>query len=217
MNTTTERETAEPEVIHRVWPRIVIPVVLLFFGTDGFSQVTANALPASFASSGNSASSGERSNAPHLEISTSSLPRFENIDGATRSSRIDLSLMPAGRSGFGVAVGVNGTNSPGFAPTGVSGSAPTSVDLGVKWRYTTDSNNQVDVAAWRRIEQPNALNLIQSREPTYGARVEMRVQPGLQRGLVAEKGFVGMQLESGARIGLRRSGGKPMMYYRTKF
>ncbi|WP_048438656.1 hypothetical protein [Caenimonas sp. SL110] len=201
MNTTTERETAEPEVIHRVWPRIVIPVVLLFFGTDGFSQVAAVAV----------------ANTPQLEISTSSLPRFENIDGASRTSRIDMSLMPAGRSGFGVAVGVNGTDSPGFAPTGVSGSAPSSVDLGVKWRYTTDSNNQVDVAAWRRIEQPNALNLIQSREPTYGARVEMRVQPGLQRGLVADKGFVGMQLESGARIGLRRSGGKPMMYYRTKF
>ncbi|MES2786173.1 MAG: hypothetical protein V4684_11985 [Pseudomonadota bacterium] len=197
MNAITGRETDFPEVQYRVWPRIVIPVVLLFFGTDGFSQAT----PAT----------------TQLEVSTTSLPRFENIDGATRSSRIDMSLMPAGRSGFGVAVGVNGTDSPGFAPTGVSGSAPSSVDLGVKWRYTTESNNQVDIGAWRRIEQPNALNMIHSREPLYGARVEMRIQPGIQRGLVADKGFLGMQLESGARIGLRRSGGKPMVYYRTKF
>ncbi len=196
MNAITERKTADPEVQYRVWPRIVIPLVLLFFGTDGFAQVQAM---------------------PQLEISTTSLPRFENIDGGTRTSRIDMSLMPTGRSGLGLAVGVNGSDSPGFAPAGVSGSAPSSVDLGVKWRYTTEGNNQVDVGAWRRIEQPNALNMIHSREPLYGARVEMRIQPGLQRGLVAEKGFLGMQLESGARIGLRRSGGKPMVYYRTKF
>ena len=36
-------------------------------------------------------------------------------------------------------------------------------------------------------------------------------------GLVAERGFLGLQLESGARITVRRSGGKPMLYYRSKF
>jgi hypothetical protein len=34
---------------------------------------------------------------------------------------------------------------------------------------------------------------------------------------VADRGFIGFQLESGARVTLRRSGGKPMIYYRTRF
>ena len=44
-----------------------------------------------------------------------------------------------------------------------------------------------------------------------------RSGPCRSSGLVADRGFVGLQLESGARITVRRSGGKPMIYYRTKF
>ena len=43
---------------------------------------------------------------PQLEISTSSLPRFDNIDGASRNARIDMTLMPAARSGMGLSLGM---------------------------------------------------------------------------------------------------------------
>jgi len=32
-----------------------------------------------------------------------------------------------------------------------------------------------------------------------------------------EKGFVGLQLESGAKISIRRKNGGPMVYYRNSF
>jgi hypothetical protein len=46
--------------------------------------------------------------------------------------------------------------------------------------------------------------------------VEMQLA-GSRSAFVAEHGFVGLQLDGGARITLRRSGGRPMVYYRTRF
>jgi hypothetical protein len=91
------------------------------------------------------------------------------------------------------------------------------VNLGLHWRYTLDSNYRVDVTAWRRLVPADALTLVQTHQPSYGARVEMQIRPVQKSGFVAGRGFVGLQLESGARVTLRRSGGKPMIYYRTKF
>ena len=86
------------------------------------------------------------------------------------------------------------------------------------WRYTLDGNYRLDVSAWRRVLPPDALTLVELREPSYGARVEMQLGGGAPRsGFVADRGFLGFQLESGARVTLRRSGGKPMVYYRSKF
>ena len=39
----------------------------------------------------------------------------------------------------------------------------------------------------------------------------------IQSGFVAQRGFIGFQLESGSRITVRRSDGKPMLYYRSNF
>lgn len=155
---------------------------------------------------------------PQLEVSASSLPRFDNFDGSTRDSRIDMTWLAPQRSAVGLALGMGSAEPaplPGFAPR--NGSA-TSVDLGLHWRHTLDGDYRLDVTAWRRMVPPDALTLVQTREPSYGARVEMRIGRGAPRnGLVAERGFVGLQLESGARVTLKRSGGKPMVYYRTKF
>lgn len=154
---------------------------------------------------------------PRLEVSASTLPRFDNTDGASRSSRLDMTWLPPRRSALGVSLGMtspDAASAPAFAQRP---SSTPSVDLGVHWRYTMDSNDRVDVTAWRRLVPPDALTLVQAREPTYGARVEMQVGSLPSRGFVAERGFVGLQLESGARVTLRRSGGKPMVYYRRKF
>jgi len=155
---------------------------------------------------------------PQLEVTASSLPRFDYADGSTRDSRIDMTWLAPRRSALGLALGMGSAEPPslpGFAPR--TGSA-TSVDLGLHWRYTLDGDYRVDVTAWRRMVPPDALTLVQTREPSYGARVEMRIGRSAPRnGLVAERGFVGLQLESGARVTLKRSGGKPMVYYRSKF
>ena len=158
-------------------------------------------------------------NRPQLEVSSSSLPRFDNTDGATRTSRIDMTWLPPRRSALGLSVGMVSLDGPTLAPFAPRpGFSPNSMDLGLHWRYTLDSDYRVDVTAWRRLVPADALTLVQTREASYGARVEMRLGGGMPKGgFVAERGFVGLQLESGARVTLKRSGGKPMVYYRSKF
>jgi hypothetical protein len=153
-----------------------------------------------------------------LEVSASSLPRFDNIDGSNRSSRIDMTWLPPRRSALGLSLGMTSMDPVGgFYPTSAFAGATSSVDLGLHWRYLLDGNHRVDVTAWRRWRPPDTLTPVQMLQPSYGARVEMQIRPVRKTGFVADRGFIGFQLESGARVTLRRSGGKPMIYYRTKF
>lgn len=154
-----------------------------------------------------------------LEVSASSLPRFDATDGSNRASRIDMTWLPPRRSALGLSLGMTSVDgaAAAFYPAGSFAGATSSVDLGLRWRYTLDSNYRVDVTAWRRLVPPDALTLVQTRQPSYGARVEMQIRPVPKNGFVADRGFIGFQLESGARVTLRGSGGKPMIYYRTRF
>jgi hypothetical protein len=154
---------------------------------------------------------------PQLELSTSTLPRFDNIDGASHSSRIDMTWLPPRRSALGLSLGMASSQAPAFSAAGPYTGAAPNVNFGLHWRYTLDSNYRIDVTAWRRLVPPDALTLVQLHEPSYGARVEMQISAVPKSGFVAERGFIGFQLESGARVTLRRSGGKPMIYYRTRF
>jgi hypothetical protein len=154
---------------------------------------------------------------PQFEVSTATVPRFDNVDANTQTARIDMRLMSARQSGVGLALGMN--NATGAPPIAVSTFAPPrSVDLGVHWRYTFDSSYRFDVTAYRHMPNADAISLIESREPTYGARVEMGFgSENLRKGFVADRGFVGLQLESGARLGVKRKNGGPMFYYRNAF
>ena len=160
-----------------------------------------------------------RAEAPmRMEVNASALPRLQPDDTGFHAPRVDLSLLSAGRSGMGVAVGMSGfqprsTLQPMLAP------ARPSFDLGVHWRHTFDSERQLDITAWRRMTPPpDALTLIQQREPmVYAARVELKLNAPRKSGLAAAAGFIGMQLESGARISIKRKDGRPMIYYRTAF
>lgn len=121
------------------------------------------------------------------------------LDGAGLESRPRLSLT----LGTPVAAAWSG------------GSRPR--DLGIQWRQPVMNDRHVDVTAWRRMApEPDALTLIHQREPVYGARVEMNLQ-GRKRGLVADKRFLGLQLDNGTRITLRRKDGNPTLYYRSQF
>ena len=155
---------------------------------------------------------------PMIEINASSLLRFDNFDGSNRTQqRIDMALLSPGRSSFGVTMGVTGLSPSryGFnagATEGLSG-----VNLGLQYRYIFDNNRRVDITAWREMSRPNdALAMVQSRDNGYGARVEMQLA-GARSPLVAERGFVGVQLDGGARITLHRSSGRPMVYFRNQF
>ncbi|TWO71963.1 hypothetical protein FN976_08240 [Caenimonas sedimenti] len=153
-----------------------------------------------------------------LELNTLTLPRFENVE-AGQSPRVDLSLLPAGGTAVGPMVGMNGfSTSTGLQPS-ATGANRRSLDLGLHFRHTTESSRQFDLTAWKRVdaEQPDAYTLIQQRQPVYGARVEMKLSPARKTPLLADRGFIGMQLQSGARISIKRKDGKPMVYYRTSF
>lgn len=152
-----------------------------------------------------------------VEVSTSSVARFDNTDGSTRASRIDLTWLPPRRSALGFAVGMTSLEGPAYPLAGPYVNAAPILDLGLRWRYTLDSNYRIDVAAWRRLVPPDALALVETRQPSYGARVEMQIGASPKSAFVADRGFLGLQLESGARLTVRRSGGKPMIYYRTRF
>jgi hypothetical protein len=177
---------------------------------------TASYTPAPLA--GTTAGNGAMAPTSQIEFSASNLPRFDNFDGSNRTQqRLDMALLSPGRSAFGVTMGVSGLapSRQGFNAGPSDGLS--SVNLGLQYRYVIDTNRRIDITAWREMNRPNdALAMIQSRDAGYGARVEMQLA-GSRSPLVAERGFVGVQLDGGARIALRRSGGKPMVYYRSKF
>ena len=143
-----------------------------------------------------------------LEVTTTRVPGFDSLD---------ISVMPQQRSGMGLSFGVSTFTpvQPLFAPPGLQSH---SLDLGVHWRYTLDGNYRFDVTAYRHMTGNDAMSLIESRDPGYGARVEMALGSSkLRKGFATQKAFIGLQLESGARVYLKRSGGGPMLYYRNSF
>lgn len=190
---------------------MVLALGLAAPGTWAFENETS---PMALASAAGAPEERERL---RLELSTTSLPRFDNIDGSSHASRIDMTWLPPRRSALGLSLGMTSSHGPAFFRAGPQPATPPSVDLGLHWRYTQDASYRIDVTAWRRVVPADALTLVQTHEPSYGARVEMQIRPVPKTGFIADRGFIGFQLESGARVTLRRSGGKPMIYYRTKF
>lgn len=102
-------------------------------------------------------------------------------------------------------------------PLAGASALPGSVDIGLQWRQPLSSQRYVDITAWRRVAPaPDAMSLIQQQDTVYGARVEMKLtSPSLKR-FLSDK-FIGMQLDSGARIGLKKTNGNPTIYYRNQF
>jgi hypothetical protein len=148
-----------------------------------------------------------------VEVQASSLPRFDAQDAGFQAPRVDLSITPFDRHGNGLGA-VFGLTSPSAGP----GLQPrTGVDVGLRWSQLLQSQ-RVDITAWRRMNSADdAYTQILMREPVYGARVEMNLAGGQHSGLAMDLGFVGFQMESGARITIKRKDGRPMVYYRTAF
>jgi len=152
-----------------------------------------------------------------VQVQTSTLPRFDAQDAGFQAPRVDFALTPhEGASGLGAVLGMS---NPGAGSAQTLGLQPrTAVDLGVRWTQRLQSQRQIDITAWRRLNNPDdAYSMALQRNPTYGARVELNLTPVRKTGLALDRGFVGLQMEGGARITIKRKDGRPMVYYRTTF
>lgn len=151
-----------------------------------------------------------------MQVQASTLPRLDAQDNGFQAPRVDLSVFPASRqNGLGAVVGLTTPRSgPGLQPP-----APGGVDLGLRWTHRLLGQQQIDVSAWRRMNaERDAYTMTLLRDPpVYGARVELNLTPARKAGLAADRGFLGLQLQSGARISIKRKNGGPMVYYRTSF
>ena len=156
---------------------------------------------------------------PRLQVQASTLPRMEASDSGFQAPRVDVSLFPqGGSSGIGAVLGLS-TPRTGMPAYGLNPPAAT-VDVGVRWTQRLNGQQQIDVTAWRRMSaDQDAYTLIQRQQQSvYGARVELNLAAAsMKTGFAADLGFVGLQLESGARISIKRKNGGPMVYYRTSF
>ena len=153
-----------------------------------------------------------------VQVQTSALPRLDLQDSGFQAPRVDVSVFPgAHRRGLGAVMGMSGfaPRQP-LPPLGLQPARP-SFDLGLRWSQRLQSQ-QIDITAWRRMNtEDDAYTLAQMRQPVYGARVELDLSAGRKGLFATERGFIGLQLESGARISLKRRNGRPMIYYRTTF
>jgi hypothetical protein len=189
-------------------PGALLTALLCAFAGSAWALDQDAAVIVAFADTGPAANSR-----PQFEFSTSTAPRFDN-DGSQRAPRIDMTLLSRDRPALGLSLGLSNLDGSVFAGGAPLAPAGPSADVGVLWR--SGGNYRVEVSAWRRLATSDALEMVLQRQPTYGARFEMQL-PSARRGLVADHGFLGMQLESGARITIRRKEHVPMLYYRNQF
>ncbi|HSW20456.1 MAG TPA: hypothetical protein VLJ86_24750 [Ramlibacter sp.] len=102
-----------------------------------------------------------------------------------------------------------------LAPTG----QPAALDLAVRWQSPSSMGHKVDVLAWRRltpVPTGAAPGLEDAGSPEYGARIEMLIASARARP-ANDAIFLGMKLDNGGRIMLRRKNGNPTVYYRVQF
>ena len=190
--------------IARPWPLLFATIALCLCGAGAWAQDEA-------------ASAAVTAQVLVPEVSATSLPRFEP-DGGTRTSRIDMTWLPPQRSALGLSLGMTSIDGLGLAVPPNLGNIGQSLDVGLHLalharRQLPDRRHRLAAcdSAGCRIAGPAAR--AELRRPRGDEDRPRAHQPGF----VAERGFIGFQLESGARITVRRSGGKPMLYYRSKF
>ena len=152
--------------------------------------------------------------AVRLEIRTSTLPRLDAQEAGFQAPRVDVSLSPARGNGLAPVLGMSTAS---LAQPGQPAQR-TGLDVGLRWSHALHSLRQIDVTAWRRMNVPDdAYSLAHRAQPVYGARFELNMAPVRKPGFAFDTGFVGMQLQGGGRITIKRRNGGPMVYYRTTF
>src|SRR3569832_927757 len=101
---------------------------------------------------------------PSVDVTASTLPRFDGGEGIARTSRFDMTLMPHSNAAFGVTMGMSSLSRSG--PMLAPGITTPSLDLGLRWRYTLDSSYRFDITAYRRVSNTDAISLIEGQDPS---------------------------------------------------
>jgi hypothetical protein len=187
----------------------LVPAAAVLLGALGACAAAAQdlALPAGL--------SGTPQARGRLELSSATTPLFDANSSATQSTRLDMFWLPPRHPSLGPALGLTTFGAPGLAAPRAGGPTGTAVDLGLHWRY--DDAWRIDVSAWRRMPSTDNPALVSESSTSYGARFEMQVKSSGRHQFAFERGLLGFQLEGGGHIGVRRTGGHPMLYYRTSF
>lgn len=85
-----------------------------------------------------------------------------------------------------------------------------------RWRPTPHAQ-PAHVMPWHRPQLVGgASSLIRQREATPAGHAGLPTEYPAG-GLVLDQRFIGLQLDNGARVGLRRANGRPTLYYRAPF
>ena len=131
-------------------------------------------------------------------------------------------LTPRQASSLGLTLGVESGGWNAGSRAQAFGTPLTAYDLGVRWRSRLDQRVQLDVHAWARLPQNQAMRdaqgmIWQQDQPAFGTRLEVQWSSSRAPGWAPEFGAIGLQLEGNSRLLLRARGGGPMLYYRTKF
>lgn len=133
--------------------------------------------------------------------------------------RIDVSPSRPGGTSLAPVPGLSGFSAapPGAGPRLQPRRA--GLDIGLRWNHKqTPQRQPVDFNALQRMNaEDDAYTLTQLRDPVYGTRSEWNPAAARRSGLAMDRGFLGVQLESGARFTVRRKEGRPMFYYRNSF
>jgi hypothetical protein len=150
-----------------------------------------------------------------VQVQTSALPRLDPLDNGFQAPRVDLTLHTSEGSGLAPVFGLStiGSNS------GLVGlQQRTGVDVGLRWTQRLQSQRQIDITAWRRMNAPDdAYSQVLMHSPVYGARIELNLTPVRKAGFLIDHGAIGFQMESGDKITIKRKDGRPMIYYRSTF
>jgi len=155
---------------------------------------------------------------PSIQALINTVPVLDGPAGVSSLSRIDMVRWArTQRSALGLSVGLETPLGPA-----VDSRYTPALSVGFRWRTSLGEGDQhLDVASWRRLSAtPSVTDPLtgtsQSVDPAqYVTRIEL--QFAKPKGMAAELGAIGMQLDGGAKLSLRVKHGGPMVYYRRAF
>ncbi|MES2481089.1 MAG: hypothetical protein V4609_03750 [Pseudomonadota bacterium] len=89
-----------------------------------------------------------------------------------------------------------------------------SLSLGLRWRPQLTAGHTLDISVWRQVTPVPSLTGVLSRDPGYGAQVELQLA---SERMAALRDLVGFKFSNGARISLRRKSGQTTINFRMQF
>jgi len=89
-----------------------------------------------------------------------------------------------------------------------------SLSLGLLWRPQLTAGHTLDISVWRQVTPVPSLIGALSRDPGYGAQVELQVA---SERMAALRDLVGFKFSNGARLSLRRKSGQTTITFRMQF